>query len=605
MKQRISLILVVIMLACALLGVMPAAEATEETPVTEAGYKPEIAYANLSYSDKIYMEFAVPAPASLEEGASVKLIVWGSRDESIAYSYNDLIKTVVDAEAETVKIGDADHLVFKYDKLGAVDMTRVICARPVIVKDGKASAYGKLVEYSILEYIASAKGDIEGIEGIADQEHVGVLDDLLGFGALAQQYLLQKEPEFYANDELHEIYVNPVVNGVAKDKAFAGFFKYSDGGIITLQLPFFDGTNIIAVKDAEGNAVVDIDEFTDGIQMLTVDSDLTLTVEYHNIVIRNLSADELGPDVDAANYGEVTGGYAGKVARNGNNGGVKLGPDVVCNLSGWACQLDASGRMNYWHGFRTVTDPEDPNGLVLMASGTHSPAMNFTSTKAADWAGYGFGDTVYPAFTFEITLGAVNGRMPTTGDYYFRHRMEAPGVDDKKLTNLFIFSIKNGEVLLADKTVVGKIPETGMARFAITVDALTNKVYGYCENEDGVMVNTAVGNMRFEAAWTARHNAHLKNIADDDPTNDNLYASYESVFTYFTKSTLEPTWNFTTQTGKVLPEFESASIEINGVMTPVKDANGVFNMEAVKALAERDYSYLLDDFRLTLGAVYE
>ena len=81
------------MLACALLGVMPAAEATEETPVTEAGYKPEIAYANLSYSDKIYMEFAVPAPASLEEGASVKLLVWGSRAESRAYSYNDLIKT--------------------------------------------------------------------------------------------------------------------------------------------------------------------------------------------------------------------------------------------------------------------------------------------------------------------------------------------------------------------------------------------------------------------------------------------------------------------------------------------------------------------------------
>ena len=604
MKQRISLILVVIMLACTIFGVMPAAEVTEETPAPDASYTPEVSYANVSYSDKIYMEFAVPAPAALEEGAEVKLIVWGSRAESLAYSYNDLIKTVLTAESETVKIGGADYLVFKYDKLSAVDMTKIICARPAIVKDGKASSYGKLVEYSILEYVASAKGDLDGIAGIEDQEHLGVLGDLLDFGALAQQYLLQKKPEFYANDELHEIYVNPVVNGIAKNKVFSGFFKYSEGGVITLQLPFFDGTEIFSIKDAEGNEIVDLDDATDGVQIIAADSDITLTVNYQNISIRVLNADALGPDVDAANYGEVTGGYVGMVSRSGNNGGVKLGPDVSCNLSGWACQPDSSNRMNYWHGFRTVTDPEDHNGLVLMASGTHSPAMNFTSTKAADWAGYGFGDTIYPAFTFEITLGAVNGRMPTTGDYYFRHRMEAPGVDDKKLTNLFIFSVKNGEVLLADKTVVGKIPATGMAKFAITVDALTNKVYGYCENENGEMVNTAVGNMRFEAAWTARHNAHLANLADNDPTNDNTLASYESVFAYFTKSTLEPTWNFTIATNKVLPEFENAEIEVNGVMTKVKDENGVFNMDAVKALAERDYSYLLDDFKLTLGALY-
>ena len=609
MKRNLALVLVLVMLIGSLFSVIPMAEATEETPAPEVVYKPEIAYANLSYSDKIYMEFAVPAPTALEEGASVKLIVWDSREESLSFSYNDIIKHVVDAEAETVKIGESDYLVFKYDKLGAVDMTQVICARPAIVKGDKASFYGKLVEYSILEYVASAKGEIEGIAGIEDQEHLGVLGDLLDFGALAQQYLLQKEPEFYANDELHKIYVNPVVNGIAKDKVFAGFFKYSEDGTITLQLPFFDGTNVVGVKDAEGNDIVDLDDTVDGIQMNAVDSDLVLTVNYQNIAIRTLNADALGPDVEAANYGDVTGGYPGMVSRNGNNGGVKLGPDVTCNLSGWASQLDSYGRMNYWHGFRTVTDPEDPNGLVLMASGTHSPALNFTNTKASDWAGYGFGDTIYPAFTFEITLGAVNGRMPTTGTYYFRHRAPAPGVDEAAYTNLYIFSIKDGEVLLADKTVVGKIAETGMTKFAITVDALTNKIYGYCENENGEMVNTAVGEVTLDSNWVKRHEAHLKNLADNDPTNDSALASYESIFTYFTKSTLEPTWNFTIQTAKVLPEFENAEIEImvDGVptLTKIKDENGMFNMAAVKALAERDYSYLFDDFNLTLGALYE
>lgn len=610
MKRNLALVLVLVMLIGSLFSVIPMAEATEETPAPEVVYKPEIAYANLSYSDKIYMEFAVPAPTALEEGAEVKLIVWGSREESLSFSYNDIIKHVVDAEAETVKIGESDYLVFKYDKLGAVDMTKVICARPAIVKGDKASFYGKLVEYSILEYVASAKGDIDGIAGIEDQEHLGVLGDLLDFGALAQKYLLQKKPEFYANDELHEIYVNPVVNGVAKDKVFAGFFKYSEDGVVTLQLPFFDGANVVGVKDAEGNDIVDLDDTIDGIQMNAVDSDLVLTVNYQNIAIRTLNADALGPDVSAANYGEVTGGYPGMVSRNGNNGGVKLGPDVTCNLSGWACQMDSNNRMNYWHGFKTVPDPENPDGLVLMASGTNAPALNFTSTKAADWAGYGFGDTVYPAFTFEITLGAVNGRMPSTGSYYFRHRQEAPGVDTSKYTNVYIFSVKNGEFLLADgKTVVGKIPETGMVKFAVTVDALTNEVYGYCEDENGVMIHTATTPLNLDKNWVARHEAHLKNLADEDPTNDSALASYESIFAYFTKSTLEPTWNFTNNRQDTLGSFETSEIEImvDGVptLTKIKDENGIFNMAAVQALAERDYSYLLDDFKLTLGALYD
>jgi hypothetical protein len=610
MKKNLALILALVMLVGSLFSLAPMAEEAGTTPpaaeTPAVRYTPEIAYSNLNYSDKMYMMFAVPAPASLDEGASVKLIVWNSRYDSISFSYNDIVKTVIEAEPATVKIGEVDHIVFKYDALAANNMSKVICARPAVVKNDVATAYGKLVEYSVLEYVAAARGEFEGIEALKDQAVLDLLDSMLDFGALAEKFLSDEEPEFYANDELNKIYVNPVVNGIAKDKVFAGFFKYDLGDIITFTAPFIDGTEVVAVKDADGNVIEDADENTDGLQFSPADADLNLTVEYKNISIRSLNADALGPDVSAANYGEVTGGYPGMVKRNGSNGGVKLGPDVTCNLSGWASQLDSYGRMNYWHGFRTVTDPEDPNGLVLMASGTHSPALNFTNTKPADWAGYGFGDTVYPAFTFEITLGAVNGRMPTTGSYYFRHRQEVPGVDEAKYTNVYIFSIKNGEFLLADgKTVVGKIPETGMAKFAVTVDALTNEVYGYCEDENGVMRHTATTPLNLDKNWVTRHEAHLKNLADEDPTNDTYLASYESIFAYFTKSSLEPTWNFTIQTAKVLPEFENAEIEVNGVMTKIKNEDGTFNMEAVQALAERDYSYLFDDFNLTLGAIYK
>lgn len=111
MKRNLALILALVMLLGSLFSIMSMAEATDETtpPADEevvlGGYKPEIAYANFNYADKMYMMFAIPAPEALEEGAAVKLIAWESREDSLAFSYNDVIKEVIDAEAETVKIG--------------------------------------------------------------------------------------------------------------------------------------------------------------------------------------------------------------------------------------------------------------------------------------------------------------------------------------------------------------------------------------------------------------------------------------------------------------------------------------------------------------------
>ena len=580
MKKNLALILALVMLLGSLFGVMPMAEATEgttppaeETPAVR--YVPEIAYANLSYADKMYMMFAVPAPAALEEGAAVKLIVWESRDESLAFSYNDIIKEVVDAEAETVKIGEVDYLVFKYDKLAASDMTNVICARPVVVKNDKATAYGKLVEYSVLEYVAAAKGEFEGIAGIEDQDHLAVLDSLLGFGALAQQFS-PNNYDYFANDELRKIFVTPIMNGVAKDRIFAGFFKYEEGKEITFTAPFFDGTEVVKIKDAEGNEIADLDDSIDELQFVPADADVSLTVEYQNISVRALSADTLGPDFVLNNLTEASG---------------TLGTDAKTNMSGVACSPDSAKRTNYWHGFKTVVDPEDPDGLVLMVSATNAPALQFNNTKAADWAGYGFGDTVYPAFTFELELGAINGKMPTTGKYYFRHR---PGTQYAKYgVDLHIFTVTAGEVVLPDGTVVGKIPETGMAKFAITVDALTNKVYGYRENENGEMELGSTSDMVLSDLFLSMQQLHFNNLADEDPSNDTQFLTYESIYTFFTTSNLEPTW------------VVGSGPATNPAFEALKIGETAYDMVAVQALAESEYSFLLDNFKLTLGALYE
>ena len=611
MKKNLSLVLALVMIVGALFSVIPMAEG-ESGASGEASsrYVPEIAYANVNYLDNIYMMFAVPV-AELGEGESLKLLAWDSRIDSIAFSYNDIIKDVIEPETEKATIGGVEHYVFKYDSLDATQMTSVICTRPVVVKNDVAISYGKLVEYSVLEYVESAKGNLEGIEGLASTDVINSLDSMLAFGALAQYYE-GGDYAFYADESVSSIYVNTIVNGVNKGRAFAGFFKYVEDRQISFYAPFLDGTTVVKITDPDGKTVEDIDEYRDGFQTMPKDSDLEFNVYYENAVVRSICGEDLGPDLEVNNYTrDVVGGYSGAVTAKGDIG-FSFGTVATCNFSGAACVEDTSSlkRMNYWHSIKTVYAPDDPDNLVLQFTGTCTPAFNFAPTNPIDFSGVGFGDTIYPAFTFEITIGSVNGKLPNTGKYYFRHRLKAESVDTRSYVDLHVFTVKDGEIVLASGDVVGKIPESGMRKFAISVDALTGMTYGYAEDESGEMQATCSGPLVTDKYFNARQAQHFKNLEDDDPSNDETLIFYENIYNFFTRSLkLEPTWVFASG-GSVIPEFEDASIEINGVDTPITagvDENGkkIFNMDAVKALAERDYSFLLDDFRLVMGFAYE
>ena len=253
MKKNLALVLALVMLMGTIFSVIPAAAAEEAT--ASASYEPKISYANINYSDKMYMMFAVPAPASsVGEGNTVNLLVWNGI-VSEAYSIKDQNVELLSAEADKVTIGEAQYLVFKYDGLTAADMTKIISARPAIVNTWEetvkvevspeekndagevikeavyedkivvhndAVKYGDLVEYSVLEYVATAKGQFGGA-ALAD-DVIAMLDSMLAFGSLAQKYSGSKH-DYLADDELSKIWYVPVIRGVVGEKVFGGFFK--------------------------------------------------------------------------------------------------------------------------------------------------------------------------------------------------------------------------------------------------------------------------------------------------------------------------------------------------------------------------------------------
>ena len=86
MKEKISLVLAIVMVIGALAGLSAFAEAGVETaPETEVSYDGlKIAYSNINYTDELYMMFAVPVIADLPATHKIQLLT--CEENAVSYS---------------------------------------------------------------------------------------------------------------------------------------------------------------------------------------------------------------------------------------------------------------------------------------------------------------------------------------------------------------------------------------------------------------------------------------------------------------------------------------------------------------------------------------
>ena len=582
MKKSFALILALTMLLCSVFAVIPMAEG-EETPAET--YTPEIAYANLNYTDAIYMMFAVPAPTSLEEGAAVKLLAWGSRDESIAFSYSDPVKEEFDAEATKATIDGKEYLVFKIAALDATQMTDVICVRPVVVKDGKAIAYGELVDYSVLEYVAGAKGEIDGVAGLGSDK-AAVLENfeyMLDFGT-ATQKIFESNYAYYANDELKSVYVKPVLYGIELGKVFSGFFKYEEGEYFTLQAPFYDGQQISKVYGADGQELEDLDEYSDGFQIAAVDANVEVTVQYANRATKSLTADYLGPGLEVNNVDE---GVVG-----GNIGTVVYSSYASIAINGWG-YINFGGKSStsghYFKTIRTIANPSDPEDQVILVNGTQLYAV---TTTVESFAAEGIGDTIEPYVTIEMDLGTYNNVDITTSHGIIRHRSKAEGVDTASTVDIRLWKIVNGEFFISNSAgsynlKVMELPHEGLKKVALVIDIINGKLIAYAENDDGVMEYKGEEGLNFNATWKARQAAYKA-----DPVKNEALAVYDNYFDFFTKAKLEFTIQPNANTG-------------HGKFDDLISGGAFTDMEAVEKRAVENFSFIMDDYNIFVGRAYK
>ena len=605
MKKICTLLLTVIFTLTLVLalGTAPTADALGGEGGSSSAFKPEIAYTNVNYTEDLTLMFAVPAPANLNEGESVKLAIWTTRRAAYngAYSYKDTITNssyvksalAIEAEEDRVTIGGVPHLIYKYSGLSAEMMTDVIYARAVLVDgDNKALSYGDVLDYSIVEYVETAKGSFNGgIPVIKNAEVLALLDSMLDFGAVVQSLGYEGDAHlpngYLANDELHKIWITPVVRGEVGEKVFGGFFKYEEGGYATVHAPFFDGYDVAGYKDAEGSTLTDANEALYeealGFQIDAANKDIEIFVEYEydsSLAIRGLSADVFGEGFGFNNVTEEMRGnpdiLVALASKYNSVDSIALMSGIYANLSG----ASGVGGKNFYHGMRTVADPDNPENLLLLITATDRPVFGFASNKyltPADYVNAGYGDTIDEAITIEVVMGKPSpDAVVNIGQMYFRNRTE--GKTEEAWFN--VFSVENNVVkLMSDKSVICTLPNEGLVKIAITILG-SGELKAYCSDAEG---NMTLVLEKDRAAFPA---------------------TYASGTEYFTGNTLELAWSF----GKGLgtkAAIDAGRVEIDGQTVPVMNADGTYNSVALQLFAEQNYSFILDEWNFYVGDVYK
>ena len=514
MKKNLALILALVMLLSTVFAVVPMAAATEATPPAAASeYEPKISYANVNYSDKLYVMFAVPAPAAdLGEGVEVKLLAWASKDKAEAYSFKDQNVIKLTAETEKATIDGAQYLVFKYDALTAADMTNIIAARPVVLYNWEETvevtipeekneagevtkpaetkteivshtdvvAYGDIVEYSVLEYVATANGAF-GATALAD-DVLEMLNSMITFGGLAQKYS-GKEYDFLASDELAKIWYIPVVRGVAGEKVFGGFFK-KGAELATVSAPHVEGYAFTSFIDAEGNALYDIDGLaTNGDQMPLIGEDA-------------LPLDENGDLVIKANY-DLHYFYrpdANKATDASTNlYEDKTGNKWTSDKGGLGINLGSDTSVNKYGALDVVNDPYQAGNKVYRIVGNLKHNMGPGNTTN-DWkvslkpsATPGFNDTFAPVVTVDIVVArGATGEMLKTGKIKLRSGSNGEtAVGYFTNDGTFMFYTDGGSAT----ALPTKVAETGYSRFVFVVDFTQEAIFAFAaENADDELV---------------------------------------------------------------------------------------------------------------------
>lgn len=232
-KKLLALFASVLLIAATVTLLVLTTSATTEAPAFS------IDYCNLSFSDSVYIKYAV---ASNVEGAS--LLIWNEpQTEYVKGTENAVLGSV-----GTEEISGENYMIFDYTELAAKQMTDVVYARVWIQKDG-VDYYSAPHKYSILQYVYNKNGKL-GV-GTSDENLKNLLDSMLSYGADAQIYFGYKTDRLATSD----FYQVKLTAGALSDGFNHGLYPAGDKVRLTAPATDGNGATFSGWQDASGAKV--------------------------------------------------------------------------------------------------------------------------------------------------------------------------------------------------------------------------------------------------------------------------------------------------------------------------------------------------------------
>ena len=178
---------------------------------------------NLSYSDSIYILYAVSNEGFDRNQNNIQMLFW--TETQTEYVLGTESYAVNNSGNATVK--EKDCLIFYSDGIAVKEMTDDIYARACVTVDG-VTYYSETVKYSVLEYVYEMRE-----KGGLTEAKENLFDAMLEYGAMAQ-IVFNYNLERLSNATYYKIIVE---NGVMQDGFAMGRYQANDVVTITADVP--------------------------------------------------------------------------------------------------------------------------------------------------------------------------------------------------------------------------------------------------------------------------------------------------------------------------------------------------------------------------------
>ena len=262
MRSKILVLVTVVLSLLLAIGISTFAVSAEEAEPSVT-----IAKFNLAFEDNTYLKYAVRFDGVDDEKITennIGMLYWTDYEGGfVPGTENFSSKTTGYTDISGVK-----HYVFEYTRIAAMNLTDYIYSVAYIELDG-TTYYSAPVKYSALEYAYNRLGKTNA--GTTNAELKALLNNMLAYGASAQQYFNYKEDRLATAD----FYQLTLVGGTLADGFTSGLYLSTDE--VTITAPEIDGKTFAGWQNENGETIYTENPAT--VENLTANTTLTATYE--------------------------------------------------------------------------------------------------------------------------------------------------------------------------------------------------------------------------------------------------------------------------------------------------------------------------------------